>query len=91
MIKTIITITLATASALVLPQRAEASWADYSARRACHYIRQGYTPKKAGELGAYDTMKTSYRDAAVRAYDNGTMKTQFMTALLRTCPNTLAQ
>ena len=72
-----------------LPNKVEAGWADYSARRTCHYMRQGYTARKAGELSSLDTLKSSYAGAAQRAYDNGTMKETLIRTLLRTCPSTL--
>lgn len=89
MFKTTCAILIATTSALALPLNARAGWADYSAERTCHYIRQGYAPRKAGELGAYDTLKTSFGPAAMRAYDNGTMRGELQVALLRACPSTL--
>ena len=80
---------VASSAVALTPNKAEAGWADYTARRTCHYMRKGYSAKKAGELGAMDTLKTSYAKAVMRAHDNGTMKGTFVAALLRTCPSTL--
>ena len=82
---------VASSAVAVLPNKAEASWANYTARRTCHYMRQGYSARKAGQMGAADTLKSSYAGAAMRAHNNGTMSSTFSAALLRTCPSTLAQ
>ena len=80
---------VASAAVAGLPNKAEAGWANYTARRTCHYMRQGYSARKAGEMGAMDTLKTSYAGAAMRAHNNGTMSGALTTALLSTCPSTL--
>ena len=43
-------------------------WAQFFADRSCHYLRQGHSDVRSGELGAQDVLNSQYAAGFVAAY-----------------------
>ncbi len=69
-------------------------WASAIASRACSYLDQGYSPRKAGELAALSYMKDVSTNEAL-SFADATQRDSFQPVLTRalfdTCPGTLLE
>ena len=71
--------------------QAAPAWANEVASYGCRYMRQGYSPRKAGEKAALLVIKGRNAGQMLAAHNNGTMQSALREALVDTCYSTLLE
>jgi len=71
--------------------QAAPAWANQAATAACRFMRQGHSPRKAGEKAALVVLNGRNAGQMMRAQNNGTLKASLTPALISACPSTLIE